>query len=594
MADYLYLAFVLAGMMYLLWSQRVRSDVAAVLVMLSLIVPWPHPDGEWSALLTYQQGFAGFGSSAVIMIAAMFVIAAAIVQTGAAEVLGMRLLRAAAGREWMLQLAVLLLATVTSMFINDTTVVLILLPLILSICKEFDLSPSRYLLFAAYGSLLGGQWTLIGTRSNIIVSDFLRQETGSGIGFFAFSSLGAPIFGLAALFLMLVGRKLLPSKAALRIQPPLTRFLTEIVVPEGSDYIGASVRDIEIFGSGGFSVVAVLRDGQRYPTGIDLRQGDLIVVRGTTDEIQSAVKSPDLEVREQGKLTPALLERADLVTAEVILPARSGFTGYSPRRLGLDRHYGLTVLGISHHGQPVEGGLMDTRLGIGDSLLVLGTSADVQRLEDDTTLIPLRPQAFPAIGKRKAWIIGTLLAGVIVASISGTLTPAIAMPLAAAGAVLLGCLTVRAAYEAIDWPTIVTLGAIIPFGLALQISGAAGDLAQLIVDLFSERGSIAVIGGLLLIAVILTQIIENAAVAIVVAPIALEIAAASNLDPAPVLVALGVCVSAGFSTPISHESTILVMGPGQYEFRHYLTIGSVLALITWVIATFGTAALIDG
>lgn len=589
MADTIYLACVLAGMMYLLWSRIVRPDVAAVLVMLSLIVPWPHPGGEWSALLSYEEGFSGFGSSAVSMIAAMFVLAAAIVQTGAAEVLGLRMLRAVAGREWTLQLAVLLLAVVTSMFINDTTVVLILLPLILSVCKEFGLAPSRYLLFAAYGSLLGGQWTLIGTRSNIIVSDFLRNQTGSGIAFFDFATLGAPVFLLSAIFLMLVGRRLLPDRSAIRPATRLPEFLAEIVVPEGSDYIGATIQDVELFGEDGFSVMAVVRDGRRYPLTIDLRERDEIIVRGTSSEIESALKSPHLEVREQGSLDAELLERADLVIAEVILPARSGFEGYTPRGLNLDRRYGLTVLGVSHRGHPVDAALMDTRLSVGDSLLVLGRSDDVERLEENTTLIPLRPHAIPAIGKRKAWIVGSLLAAVIVASITNVLTPAISIPLAAASAVLLGCITVRGAYEAIDWPTIVTLGAIIPFGLAMQNTGSAEQLARIVSDTFSTHGAIAVVGGLLLIAIVLTQIIENAAVAIIVSPIAYEIATATNLDPAPVMVALGVCVSAGFSTPVSHESTILVMGPGQYSFRHYLGIGSVLALLTWMVATFLTA-----
>jgi Na+/H+ antiporter NhaD/arsenite permease-like protein len=149
MAEYVFLGVVLAGALYLFWTQRLRTDLTAGLLMLSLVVPWPHPDGEWRAVLTYQEGFSGFGSSAVIMIGAMFVIGGAIVQTGAAEAIGLRWLRIAAKREWLLQLSILCAATLASMVINDTTVVLILLPLIICVCKENQLSPSRYLLFAA-------------------------------------------------------------------------------------------------------------------------------------------------------------------------------------------------------------------------------------------------------------------------------------------------------------------------------------------------------------------------------------------------------------------------------------------------------------
>lgn len=590
MADYIYLGAVLAVMLYLLWSQRVRSDVTAVLVMLSLIVPWPHPDGSWTAVLSYQDGFSGFGSSAVVMIAAMFVIAAAIVQTGAAEVIGLRGLRAVAHTEWKLQAAVLGLAVTISTFINDTTVVLILLPLVITVCKEFDLSPSRYLLFVAYGSLLGGQWTLIGTRSNIIVSDFLRQQTGEGIPFFDFAYLGAPIFVASAIFLLTIGRRFLPDQGSAANPLTATEYLTEVLVQVNSSFIGSTTDAIELLGPNGLSVVAVVRDGEKIATNALLEAGDAIVVRATPDEIRAAVKSPGLRFREQENLDAAFLERADLIMAEVIMPARSGFAGYSPRDLGLQRQYGLTILGISHFGHPVKNGFMDTRLRVGDSILVLGTNEDVQNLADNTTLIPLRSQAFPAIGKRKAWIVGSLLLAVVSASIFNILTPAISIPLAAAAAVMLGCLDLRAAYDAIHWPTIVTLGAIISFGRALEKTGAAHELAEIIVAVFSDHGTVVIIGGILLIAVLLTQIIENAAVAIVVAPIAYEIAVATSLDPANIMVALAVVVSAGFSTPIAHESTLLVMGPGNYEFRHYLTLGSVLAVLTWVIATLLTAS----
>jgi di/tricarboxylate transporter len=593
MADYYFLGAVLIALLYLLWSQRIRSDVTAVLVMLSLIAPWPHPDGEWRGVLSYQEGFSGFGSSAVIIIAAMFVLGAAIVRTGAAEVFGLRWLRAVAGREWTLQLAVLTLATTTSMFINDTTVVLILLPLVLTVCKEFDLPPSRYLLFAAYGSLLGGQWTLIGTRSNIIVSDFLRQETGRGLAFFDFSTLGAPVFFASALFLMLVGRHWLPRRreSSSGIAIPVTEYLTEIVLPEGSEYIGSRVADIDVFKTADLAAIAVLRNGERYPSGITLRVGDVIVVRATTDEIRAAYSSPNLQFREQDSLDMGFLDRADLVMTELMVPARSGFAGLTPRSLGLDRKYGLTVLGVSHFGHPIKRGFMTARLRVGDSLLVLGTRQDVQQTEDSIPLIPLRSQELPVVGARKAWIVGSLLLGVVILSMTGLLTPAISIPLAAACAVMFGCLDVRNAYEAIDWPTLVTLGAIIPFGLALEQTGAAHDLADLTVALFSDDGALFIIGSLLLIAIFLTQIIENAAVAIVVAPIAYQIAIATSMDPAPIMVALGVCVSAGFSTPVAHESTILVMGPGQYEFRHYLTIGSILAVITWAVSTILTTAI---
>ena len=209
--EFIVLTLILLGALYLFWTQRLRTDIAALLVMLSMALPWPRPDGKWSAILSPQEAFSGFGSVAVIMVTAMFVFSAAMVRTGAAEIIGGRLFRVCAQNELLLQIAVLFVAAAFSMFINETTIVLIFMPVVLGVCKERNLSPSRYLLCAAYGAALGGQWTLIGTRSNIIVSDLLRQRTGHGINFFDFTPIAATVFVGCATYFFLFGRRFLPK-----------------------------------------------------------------------------------------------------------------------------------------------------------------------------------------------------------------------------------------------------------------------------------------------------------------------------------------------------------------------------------------------
>src|SRR5690349_3584446 len=193
------LGLILLGALYLIWTQRLRTDITALLVMLSLALPWPRSSGRWSAILSPQEAFSGFGSVAVIMVTAMFAFSASMIRTGAAEMIGGRLFRACAHHEILLQVAILSISAACSMFIHETTTVLVLMPIVLAVCKERHLSPSRYLLCAAYGAALGGQWTLIGTRSNIIVSDFLRQRTGQGIGFFDFTPVAAVVFAGCAI-----------------------------------------------------------------------------------------------------------------------------------------------------------------------------------------------------------------------------------------------------------------------------------------------------------------------------------------------------------------------------------------------------------
>ena len=587
MTEQLYLAGILLLAMLSFWTQRPRMDITAMLVMMSLVVPWPHADGSWASILTYQEGFSGFGSASVIMIAAMFVIGGAIVQTGAAEVIGMKWLRKAADREWVLQLSILLSATFSSMFINDTTVVLILLPLIMSICKERNLSPSRYLLFAAFGSLLGGQWTLIGTRSNIILSEFLRHRTDSGIGFFDFTPVAAGIFLVSAAFLMLFGRRFLPYATAAFSEDIGKAFLTEVTVPEGSSAIGERATNTQPFVDGKLAVVAVLRRDERIPEWMSLRAGDLVIVRGSADKIGELVKSADFQVKEEAKLDRETLESVDLATAEAMLPINSYYVRSTLDQLSFDRKHGVTVLGLARQGSRVDRP-MQTRLRFGDSLLVLGSADDIERLRHDNGLTFIDQQSFPAIGKRKAGIVLALLASVVFLAVTDLLSPVISVPLAAVLAILFGCISLRAVYSSVDWPTIVTLASMIPLGIALEKTGSAEAIAALTVESFSGHGHIFVLAALLLIAILFTQLIENAAVAIIVAPIAYQVALATGVEPKPVMIALAICISAGFCTPIAHESTILVMGPGKYRFKHYLVIGSVLALLTWLVATLLT------
>ena len=228
--EFIVLTLILLGAIYLFWTQRLRTDIAALLVMLSMALPWPRPDGKWSAILSPQEAFSGFGSVAVIMVTAMFVFSAAMVRTGAAEMIGGRLFRACAHNELLLQIAVLFVAAAFSMFINETTIVLVFMPVVLGVCKERNLSPSRYLLCAAYGAALGGQWTLIGTRSNIIVSNLLRQRTVQGINFFDFTPIAATVFVGCAIYFFLVGRRFLPKAEVQSLEQELGKdYLTEVM-----------------------------------------------------------------------------------------------------------------------------------------------------------------------------------------------------------------------------------------------------------------------------------------------------------------------------------------------------------------------------
>ena len=568
-----------------------RTDITALLVMLTLALPWPRPDGKWSAILSPQEAFSGFGSVAVIMVTAMFVFGAAMVRTGAAEMIGGRLFRACAHNELLFQVAVLSVATVFSMFINETTIVLVFMPVVLGVCKERNLSPSRYLLCAAYGAALGGQWTLIGTRSNIIVSDILRQRTGHVIGFFDFTPVAAPVFVGCAIYFFLVGRRFLPKAEVQSLEQELGKeYLTEVMVTPQSTTVGLALDQLDWAKRQDVTIVGVIREGERMPPNgwMRLHPGDALIMQGAVPTISSLLKSPNFQFMEEVKIGEKTLRSLDLITVEALLSPNSRYTGRTMQQTNFGRDYGFSVLGISRHGQTIQERPSATRLEYGDSLLLLGHNSNLERLERNPNLIVLSQRHFPTSGKSQAIITMLLLGGIILTAITGVLPPALSVPLAAVAVLLLGCVKVTDTYKSVDWQAVATVGGMMALGFALEKTGAAGALAQAIVTNFQWAGANFILGVLLASTVALTQLIENAAVAIILAPIAYQIAHETHADPKSFLVGLAVCISTSFCTPVAHETTMLVMGPGRYRFKHYLFAGSGMAVLAWLLATIVT------
>jgi di/tricarboxylate transporter len=588
--EFIALGVIFAAALYLFWTGRLRTDITALSIMVALILPWPHLDGRWRPILTYKEGFSGFGSAAVVMVAAMFVVGAAMIRTGLVDFIGGRLFRACAHKEWQLQLAILSVTTVVSMFINDTTVVLVFLPTIVTLCKERNLSPGRYLMCAAYGSLLGGQWTLIGTRSNIVISDYLFQKSGNGFGFFDLTAVAAVVFAGCAIYFLLLARRFLPNASESRpLENALaTRYLTEVTVPAQSRAVGKAITEWNWGKRADVSVVELIRGTERMPAYAELRLqvGDVLIMEGPASTMTELLKTPDFVLKQELEIGEKTLRDVDLVTVEALIAPNSNYVGSSLEEINFRQEFGFSVMGIARHGETIQERPMATRLRFGDALLLLGHVAGMNQLLRNPNIILLDQKSFPPADKRKGILVLSLLLSIIGTALGGWLNPAISIPLAAMLVVLFRCVRLQELYHFVDWPSIVTIAGMIPFGLALEKSGAAEAIARTIAHTLAPYGPMILLGVILLLAVVLTQLIENAAVAIVLAPIAYRISMEAGLDPKPFLVGLAICISAAFSSPVAHESTILVMGPGQYQFKHYLKIGSGMALLTWLIATW--------
>ncbi|HVK58525.1 MAG TPA: SLC13 family permease, partial [Candidatus Kapabacteria bacterium] len=494
--------------------------------------------------------------------------------------------------ELLLQLAVLGTATLASMFINDTTDVVIFLPVIMGVCKAHGLDPSRYLLWLAFGSLLGGQWTLIGTRSNIIISDFLRTETGRSFGFFDLTPVAAVVFLVCAVFLVLFGRKWLPAAAMpSETDEPLSReYLGEVTVTPGSGMVGKRLGQIDWARRSDLAVLEVIRVGERLPPSgwLTLQPEDVLVMQGAVPAISQMLQSPDFTLKEELRLDTRTLRSIDLVTVEALIGPRSDYADKTLEETNLKEDHGFTVLGISRHGVALEERPVATQLEFGDSLLLLGHITGVERLRRNPNLILLGQEPLHAVNRTKTVITLALLLFIVGTAITEVLSPAVSIPLVAVLVVLFKCIDLEGAYDAVDWQAIFTTAGMIPFGLAVEKTGAVQALSQWAVGGMQEFGPVLLLALLLVLALILTHFIDNSATAVILAPLAYEMALELGVNPYPFLIALAICISASFSTPIAHESTILVMGPGRYKFKHYLKIGGVMAILTWLITIWLT------
>ena len=310
----------------------------------------------------------------------------------------------------------------------------------------------------------------------------------------------------------------------------------------------------------------------------------MLVLQGRIPAI-AAVLQQGLKVREELQLDDKTLRSADLRMVEAILPPDSEFLGSSLRGLEFHRRYGVSPLAISRAGRSLRDRPLAEPLRSGDSLLLVGHEPELQRLRNNPNLMLLETRALPATRRTDVFVVLGLMTAMVLASATGLLAPAVAIPLAAMAAVLTGTVGIRSAYEAIDLQALVIVGAMIPFGQALHDTGAADLLAKAAVNSLGTDSPHLLFAGVLLFAVALTQLIENAAVAVLLAPLATAVAESAGCRPAPFLLGVAICVSAAFVTPIAHESTILVMGPGKYRFADYTRLGLPFALLTWLVTS---------
>ncbi|MCB1182892.1 SLC13 family permease [bacterium] len=581
--EILIVTLVLLAALALLISERLPYDLTAIGIMVALMV---------TGVLRPADAVAGFANPAPVTVGALFIVTKGLMRTGGLVFLSRLMAAVTRGRPRLILLVSVLLVGLLSAFVNNTPVVVLMLSVILALSGRFDLSPARFLMPVSFASILAGTTTLIGTSTNIIVSDLAADRGIAPLGMFELARVGVPLAVVGIILVLLLADRLLP-----RTHPPIFhhahgarhRYIAELFVPADSPAVGRDPAEALRSGREAPEVHEVLR-GRRvlFPPTDDctLAAGDLILVSATAAEL--------VAVLERGHVTLPTLAgrpmdepyREDTQLVEAIVPPESHLLG---RRIGgthLGLGDGLRVVGAQRRRRHYEAGkLNQLRLAVGDILLLQCSELRLSRLQADPDLI-IADSAVPRPANiRKAPVAVVVFAGMVAAA-AGGVTDIMTAALAAAFLMLVsGCLRLHEAYEAVDVPVLMLIVGTISLGTAMTSSGAADLYARGFLSVFEAGGPRVVLAAFVVLTSLLSHVLSNNSTAVLLVPVALATAGAYGVDPRPFLVGICFGASACFATPIGYQTNLLVYGPGGYRFADFLRLGMVLNLVVWVGAS---------
>jgi di/tricarboxylate transporter len=543
-----------------------------------------------TGLVTPEEAFSGFSNPAVITVAGMFVLGAGISCTGAISTLGEHLIRMTGHSQALMTASIMGTVAFFSAFINNIGATAVLMPVVITMARRTKLPASKLLIPLAFGSLLGGVCTMIGTPPNILINTLLQEYTGQGFRIFDFTPLGIILLACGISYMALIGYKLLPERKAgtLTEAYQVKEYITEVEILEGSPLHGKTISQSMLERELNMKVRALLRNHRKYPQPKRNRKlfaGDILFLEGDPQGILKVKKEKGLSmVPERDNPLPGISEQ-EIVVVEASLTSTSDMVGKTLRQERFADTHGLTVLAIWRSGAPVVRKVDHVILRFGDVLLLQGSEQKVRHLAREHGFLVLGGVDPVPYRPRRAPIAMATMIGVILMSVTGIAPIVIAATLGSLVMIMTKCLTIKEAYDSIDWPIILLIAGTLPLGHAMENSGAAKLIADVIIGGVGSYGPWMVLGAVFLITFCLTEVMSHAAAAVLVAPIAYNAAIDMSVSPRPFFMAVAIAASMCFMTPISHQSNALVMGPGGYKFFDYTKVGAPLNILVWIIAT---------
>lgn len=573
------LLILLALLVLLVWG-RWRYDIVALGALFTAAI---------FGLIPQTEMFAGFGNPATVTVIMVLIVSFGLTKSGAVEFIADAI--EPISSKPFLHIAVLtFLAAFLSMFMNNVGALALLMPIAIQSTNKAGRSPATVLMPLSFGSILGGLVTLIGTPPNILIANYRQQMTGEAFTMFDFAPVGGGIAICGIFFMLFIGWKLV------RVRKQTTglelfdveKYLFEMKVTEESIFSGKKAGELKD-GLAEKNLTLLSMVHRRENISIVYRRqliaaNDLLMIQGSHDAVAQFSKTNNLSMVSAENATKEVLHSEGMQAAEVVVTPNSPIVGRTPSQLRFNRKYGVNLLAASRSGTPHRERLRNFKFAVGDVLLLHGEVDDIEEAIIKLNCYPLASRVL-GLGKNSKAIPAMLtFILAIVAAASGLVTIQLALGMATVAMVLLNIVPVREFYDGVDWAVVVLLGAMIPLGTALETTGTTTLLVNGILAVAGDLSPVFLIAMILIITMTVSDVLNNAATAILMAPIAYNIALALNLNPDAFLMAVAVGASCAFLTPIGHQNNALIMGPGGYKFGDYWRMGLPLEIVIVVVA----------
>ncbi|WP_409229348.1 SLC13 family permease [Gudongella sp. SC589] len=593
MFDQIVVFSVIVVILVLFIDGRIRYDFVSLGGLVALSI---------AGVVKPEESFSGFSHPAIITVAAVLVISSGLVKTGVIDHIVSALNRRSKSSA-VVMTKLMMITALLSGFMNNIGALALVLPVAIKVAREHKFSPSRILMPLAFSALLGGMTTEIGTPPNLIISSY-RQEHGlEAFGFFDFTPVGLTVTILGVGLMVLLGGRLIPKRKTIGVEKlfNIGEFLSEVQVVDSSKLAGKPMMDMNRIHKLDIDVLSIIRNDQKIVApGPDeiLVSGDILIIKALSQDLADLIDKTNVLLKGTKKtlqVEESMIKSRDTALVEVVLRDDSPIIGRTALETKLRNRYSINLVAVSRKGVYSVDRLKSIRFRTGDILLIQAPTSILKDIYSKLGCLPLAERGFEIYPDRTKWKLyftAGIFALSVVLTTTGLLPVQTAFAFAATALVLFRILTPREFYDAIEWPSIIMLGSLIPLGGALQSSGGADTIANILLRASTILTPTLMIGLLMILTIALANLISTSATAILMGPIALSISMTTGVSPDPYLMSVSVAASAAFLTPIGHQTNMLVMGPGGYKFTDYwhlglpltillVTVGAPLILLVW-------------